>query len=190
LLSAGTKNINDLLAANWSTIPTVAPAAPFIPSFSAVRFAHRPAEANLRAPLPQPPRFQAPPPRPLLRLHFSKGETQHLLQVIEAFLPIGPDEWELVVAAHADHLFNTGRTSDSVRREFNGLTCNKKPTGDPTIPLEFRKAKKITFLIFKRSVATVLVHTIVDDDNQPQRNRYIPKEQLFQQYFRNIRPLD
>jgi hypothetical protein len=40
LFSAGTKNTNDLLAAHWSTIPTVAPMAPFIPSFSAVRFAN------------------------------------------------------------------------------------------------------------------------------------------------------
>jgi hypothetical protein len=94
-----------------------------------------PPEANLKAQSSQPPRFQALHSRPLLRLPSSKGETQHLLHVIEAFLPIGPDEWELVVTAHADHFFNKGRrTSDSLRRKFNGLKSNKKPTGDPAIP--------------------------------------------------------
>jgi hypothetical protein len=122
----------------------------------------------LREPPPQPPRLQAPPPRPLLRPHFGKRKTQNILLVVEPFLLIGPDNWELVVVAHVDHFFNTGRTSDSsVRRKFNGLTCNKTPTGDPTIPPEVGKAKKITSLIFKRSVA---IHTIMDDDDdQPQQ---------------------
>jgi hypothetical protein len=88
---------------------------------------------------------------------FTAEETLHFLDVMESVCPIGLDEWEQVATAHAKK-FNTGRTYESLRRKYNSLANKKMSTGDPKIPPDLwqvMKAKKITSLIFKRSVAAL-----------------------------------
>lgn len=74
---------------------------------------------------------------------FSKGEIDHLLEIIEDICPIGPGPWERVAERHILLYPNLDRTKDSLRKKFASLYNNKIPTGDPRCPANVRKAKHI-----------------------------------------------
>ena len=69
----------------------------------------------------------------------------HMLEVMHGILPIGPQEWDMVVEAHTAHY--PGRDVESLRRKYTSLHRKKIPTGDPNIPPEVRLAKRVKHLI-------------------------------------------
>jgi hypothetical protein len=84
---------------------------------------------------------------------FSAAETFHLLDIMESICPIGPDEWEHVVTAHARN-FNTGHDSQSIRRKYNSLANRKVATSDPNIPDEVKQAKRIRSLLNRKALSS------------------------------------
>lgn len=78
---------------------------------------------------------------------FTKGEVDHLLEIVEDIIPIGPSSWERVLERHVLLYPNLDRTKDSLRKKFASLYNNKTPTGDPKCPANVRKAKHIYRLI-------------------------------------------
>ena len=77
--------------------------------------------------------------------NYSKAELQSLLSTLESVLPIGQDEWEEVAQQHATSF--PGRDIDSIRRKFATLHRKQIPTGDPSMPPEVRRAKRVKYLI-------------------------------------------
>jgi hypothetical protein len=60
-------------------------------------------------------------------------------------MPIGGDEWDLVLEQHS--IPYPGREVDSLRRKFAQLHRVKTPTGDPRCPQEVKLAKCIKYII-------------------------------------------
>ena len=73
---------------------------------------------------------------------FTVQEVDVLLSAIERFLPIGPYEWDRVLAEHESHFPEAGRTKESLKRKFTVLYKARHPTGDPDIPADVLRAKK------------------------------------------------
>ena len=74
---------------------------------------------------------------------FRINEILSLLEAISTHLPIGSLEWEVVASQHNENFPDKERTGPSLRRNFSQLHKVKKPTGDPTCPVEVRYAKQI-----------------------------------------------
>ena len=81
------------------------------------------------------------------RGNYSAMELITLLDTMEAILPIGPEEWQLVVQQHNKNYPLTCRDAVSIRRKYACLHRKKVPTGDPECPLEVKKAKRIKYAI-------------------------------------------
>jgi hypothetical protein len=64
-------------------------------------------------------------------------------------MPIGGDEWDLVLQQHS--LTYPGREVESLRRKFAQLHRVKTPTGDPRCPQEVKLAKRIKYIISSRA---------------------------------------
>jgi hypothetical protein len=82
---------------------------------------------------------------------FGADELRALLEVLEEHLPIGRDEWELVLTIHNLHFGEFNRTVDSIRRKFAALCRSRIPTGNPTCPAEVRTAKRVRYLMTQRA---------------------------------------
>jgi hypothetical protein len=78
---------------------------------------------------------------------FTTSELESLLEIIEDILPVGPNEWEAVLARHETRYPDMDRTKESIKRKFSSLYNAKKPTGDPTCPPTVRSAKRIFNMI-------------------------------------------
>lgn len=78
---------------------------------------------------------------------FTTSELESLLEIIEDILPVGPNEWEAVLARHVTRYPDMERTKESIKRKFSSLYNAKKPTGDPTCPPTVRSAKRIYNMI-------------------------------------------
>ncbi len=81
---------------------------------------------------------------------FTAHEVDVLLRAIERFLPIGPYEWDRVAAEHESHFPDAGRTKESLKRKFTMLYKSRYPTGDPDIPADVLRAKRIYEEITKK----------------------------------------
>ena len=96
-----------------------------------------------------PPPALLPPPavksQPVKRTMYRQCELMHMLEVMHGILPIGPQEWDMVVEAHTAQY--PGRDVESLRRKYTSLHRKKIPTGDPNIPPEVRLAKRVKHLI-------------------------------------------
>ena len=79
----------------------------------------------------------------------SREESLHFLGIMEEVLPIGPDEWQLVLDQHSAVF--PGRTVNSMRRKHATLHRKQMPTGDPLMPPEVRAAKRVKYLIGSRA---------------------------------------
>ncbi|ETK91724.1 hypothetical protein L915_04720, partial [Phytophthora nicotianae] len=82
---------------------------------------------------------------------FGADELQSFLETLEEHLPLGRDEWELVLSIHNWSFSANNRTVDSLRRKFAALCQSRKPTGNPTCPAEVRTAKLVRFLMTQRA---------------------------------------
>lgn len=82
---------------------------------------------------------------------FTVQEVDVLLSAIERFLPIGPYEWDRVLAEHESHFPEAGRTKESLKRKFTMLYKARHPTGDPDIPADVLRAKKAYEEITKKA---------------------------------------
>ncbi|KAE8904712.1 hypothetical protein PF005_g24803 [Phytophthora fragariae] len=82
---------------------------------------------------------------------FSTEEVQSFLETLEQHLPLGRDEWELVLSIHHQHFRAYNRTVDSLRRKFAALCRSRIPTGNPTCPEEVRLAKRVRYLMTQRA---------------------------------------
>lgn len=74
---------------------------------------------------------------------FGQAEIDHLLGVLDHYLPLCKDEWDTVLTEHEKLFRNQQRTTDSLRRKFATMHRKKMPTGDPMIPADVKRAKYI-----------------------------------------------
>ena len=65
--------------------------------------------------------------------------------MMKRIVPMHPEEWEKVVEDHS--VMYTRKDIESIRRKYNSLYMKKVPTGDPSIPIEVRMAKRVKYLI-------------------------------------------
>ena len=100
-----------------------------------------PPPAVITPALPPPPAAKASAKRTMYR----QSELMHLLEVMQAILPIGPTEWDMVVDAHSAQY--EGRDLDSIKRKYTSLHRKKIPTGSPNIPPEVKLAKRVKYMI-------------------------------------------
>lgn len=85
-------------------------------------------------------------------LGFTPHEVQVLLTSIEKILPIGMIEWDAVLFEH-ERQFPEGacRTREGLKRKFASLYKLQMPTGDPNIPPDVLRAKKLYQEIKKKA---------------------------------------
>ena len=84
---------------------------------------------------------------------FNRTELEHLNEIVERILPIGPDEWEAVAMQHSDLYPTHNRCMANLKRKFRDMCSHQPPTGDPTCPPYIVSAKRIQRLIEERSDA-------------------------------------
>jgi hypothetical protein len=110
---------------------------------------------------------------------FTVQEVDVLLSAIERFLPIGPYEWDRVLAEHESHFPEAGRTKESLKRKFTVLCKARHPTGDPDIPADVLRAKKAYEEITKKAEVSEgggsddeeLEEDHIEEDQLPQGNQ-------------------
>ena len=86
--------------------------------------------------------------------NWSKAETDHLLTVLEAVLPLSPADWEEVKIRHDERFTSLQRPVSALMRKFTVLHRRKEPTGNPDIPSPVLKAKRIRNLIDEKTEGT------------------------------------
>jgi hypothetical protein len=76
-----------------------------------------------------------------------------MLDIVESVLPLGEKHWERIHEEYNQDgdALQPERTLDSLKRRFKKMYSEKKPTGDPTLPVNFRRAKQIRTMIEKRA---------------------------------------
>lgn len=82
---------------------------------------------------------------------FSFEEVQFLLDSIESILPVGGIQWDAVTSEHERQFPELRRTKEALKRKFAALYNIKMPTGDPNIPLDVLRAKRINQEIIKNA---------------------------------------
>ncbi|KAE9000495.1 hypothetical protein PF011_g14146 [Phytophthora fragariae] len=101
-------------------------------------------QASLTDEHQQLPRQQTPQRQQRARgAGFSDAETAGLLDLLEAHLPLSRDEWDYVASLHNAAYVGEDRTTDSLKRKFAKLHRKRIPTGDPNIPTNVLKAKRV-----------------------------------------------
>ena len=105
---------------------------------------------------------------------FTVQEVDVLLSAIESFLPIGPNEWDRVLAEHESHFPEAGRTKESLKRKFTMLCKTRHPTGDPDIPADVLCAKRAYQEITKKAE----VSEGGDSDDEEVEEEHLEEEQL------------
>ena len=80
--------------------------------------------------------------------NYSALEISVMLDLVEALLPMGQDDWMELALQHNRHMLsfnptgNSARTHESLKQKFKTLKNSKKPTGDPDCPPEIVRAKR------------------------------------------------
>ncbi|PXF49576.1 hypothetical protein BWQ96_00646 [Gracilariopsis chorda] len=82
---------------------------------------------------------------------FTQKEVESVLNVIEKYLPLCKEEWDMVAEEHGETLFVENSTVDSIKRKFATLHRRKIPTGDPRMPDDVRRAKRLRFRMGERA---------------------------------------
>lgn len=93
---------------------------------------------------------------------FTALELSSFLDLLEERLPISLDEWDMVTALHLATFPEPNRNKDTLKRKFQMLYSTKMPTGDPNIPPNVLRAKRINNEIKEK---TELVEDGDDDDD-------------------------
>ena len=84
-------------------------------------------------------------------LAFRKEEIDFFLELMEEILPISSMEWDDIERRHNEKYATNERTKETLRRKFQNLYLIRVPTGDLTMPPDFRRAKKIQNNIKQRA---------------------------------------
>ena len=66
-----------------------------------------------------------------------------MLDLLQDKLPVGKEEWEEVQRIHCQRFPEMDRNADSLKRKFSALYRKQIPTGDPHIPPDVQRAKRI-----------------------------------------------
>ncbi len=74
---------------------------------------------------------------------YRSGEIDCLLELTQEKIPISGEDWEDIARQHNLRYPEKERSGESLKRKFFSLAKTKARTGDPTIPPEIAKAKKI-----------------------------------------------
>ena len=82
---------------------------------------------------------------------FGRDEIERLLTSIENILPIGGHEWDAVASQHEMYFPDLSRSRDALKRKFSNLYATRIPTGDPTIPPDVLRAKRVYEEIKKKA---------------------------------------
>lgn len=91
-----------------------------------------------------------------------------MLKCVCLVLPIGRDQWELVVELHGINFPMQSRTVESMKHKFSTLANQQPGMDDPNIPPHVAKAKEIREAInFKARVSDVNVSEFFVDDKAP-----------------------
>jgi len=81
---------------------------------------------------------------------YSEIEVGNFLKLLEEHQPIGPSAWTVVMDIH--NIRNqTSRTTESLKRKFKQLHQSRPKTGDPFIPENVKKAKRIKKAMVQRA---------------------------------------
>jgi hypothetical protein len=72
-----------------------------------------------------------------------------MLNLVEASLPRGPDEWERIVVLFNER-HNTDWCIDRIKGKWHQMLKVRKPTGDPTLPPYIKRAKQLRARIEER----------------------------------------
>jgi len=97
-------------------------------------------------------------------INYSSEECTALLQCIQAVLPIGNEQWQMVAELHGNQYSHCNRTAESIRRKFSALANVQPGSGNPTVPPLILRAKQIREAInFKAGVTDADVSDFFDD---------------------------
>jgi hypothetical protein len=86
--------------------------------------------------------------------NWTKAETEHLLSILEALLPLNPSDWEEVKTRFDAKYGKNQRALSALQRKFTTLHRTKEPTGDPNIPSPVVDAKRIRNMIDEKTDGT------------------------------------
>ena len=112
---------------------------------------------------------------------YKSADVAVLLDLVEEMLPLGQSDWDALTLQYNGKVSNP-RESDQLRRKFKALKNVSKPTGafkaylfrlqlfivyigDPTCPIEVKRAKRIHYLIEGKQDVQEFVEEDVDDDS-------------------------
>jgi len=97
-------------------------------------------------------------------ISYSSQECTALLQCIQAVLPIGNEQWQMVAELHGNQYSHCNRTTESIRCKFSALANVQPGSGNPTIPPLILRAKQIREAInIKAGVTDADVSDFFDD---------------------------
>ncbi|PXF49322.1 hypothetical protein BWQ96_00896 [Gracilariopsis chorda] len=82
---------------------------------------------------------------------FLRQKVDSLIELLDEKLPLGRDEWDVVLRIHHQKYSDKKRNVDNLRRKFASLHRRKIPTGDPTMPPEVDRSKRIRDLMTERT---------------------------------------
>ncbi|ETV67581.1 hypothetical protein H257_16307 [Aphanomyces astaci] len=94
-----------------------------------------------------------------------------MLDKVESIIPMGKNAWRKVEIE-----FNTAasgfphRDAESLKRKYQQLRNNPKPTGDPECPMDVRRAKWIVRDIDNKADVLALEDDCEEDDEQNVKN--------------------
>ena len=76
---------------------------------------------------------------------YFEAELLNIFGVMETVLPIGPIEWDAVLAAHSSSF--PGKDVHSLRRKYTTTHRKKIPTGSLNMPPEVQMVKQVKYLV-------------------------------------------
>ncbi len=91
-----------------------------------------------------------PPVKSTQGVGYSQMEIDSLLDLLEEHLPIASMEWERIENLHKCNFPTEDRRREFLKQKFQDLYRSKIPTGDPSMPNDIRRAKRIHQLMEER----------------------------------------
>ena len=122
--------------------------------------------------------------------NYSQSNIEYMLELIEIAHPCGIDEWDIIASTFNTHFGNgENRSGDDLRNKFKALKNVRKPTGDPSIPPNVRRAKLAQKEIEARMCIQTLGGDVSDDDNESAVGGF-PHEGVVDDNFRQVEQSD
>ena len=95
----------------------------------------------------------APVPRRMRGVGHTKDEVEHMLDCVEEVMPLGAQMWEDVAMRHARRCDDRNRDGKKLKKKFQDLYKTSAPTGDPHVPPNVLRAKRLQREIMASSSA-------------------------------------